>query len=131
MHTIQLEVSEEIYTRAKRVSRQTSQPIEKVVAAWIQPPGESERDLTQDMLSELDALSDETLVQLVRSFVPKDEAEQLSNLLSKQKQRPLSDVEQQEARDLIRKQDLLTLRKAKAIYLLKKHNALPPEFASA
>jgi hypothetical protein len=131
MHTIQLEVSEEIYTRAKRVSKQTSQPIEKVVATWIHPPSESERDPTQDMLSELDVLSDEALVQLVRSFVPKSDSARLGKLLSLQKQRPLSDVEQQEARNLIRQQDLLTLQKAKAIFLLKKHNALPPEFVSA
>ena len=130
MHTIQLEVSEEIYSRAKRVSKQTSQPIEKVVAAWIQPPGESEHDPIQDALQELDSLSDETLVQIARSFVPKSDSERLGHLLSLQKQRSLSETENQEARQLIRQQDLLTLRKAKVIYLLKKHNALPQEFTS-
>lgn len=130
MHTIQLEVSEEIYSRAKKISKQTSQPIEKVVAAWIRPPGESDRDPTQEMLQELDALSDDALVQIVKSFVPKSDSDRLGKLLSLQKQHPLSNAEHQEARDLIRQQDLLTLRKAKAIYLLKKHNALPQELTS-
>jgi len=131
MHTIQLELPEEIYTRAKRVSKQTRQPIEKIVAAWIRPPLENESEQIHEMLKGVDSLPVEDLVQIALSFVPKKDSDQLGKLLSLQKQRTLSEAEHREAMRLIKQEDLLTLRKAKAIYLLKKHNALPTELTSA
>jgi hypothetical protein len=58
-----------------------------------------------------------------------EDTEHLQALLNLQTQRELTGAERDEAVRLVEQEDNLTLRKAKAIYLLKQRNALPDELA--
>jgi len=53
----------------------------------------------------------------------------LRQLLSLQEQCELTQDEHAEAASLVEQEDLVTLRKAKAIFLLKQRNALPNNLA--
>ena len=84
----------------------------------------------EDALYGLEALSDLELIEVVRSKTPHREAGRLQALLTWQQQRALTYAEREEANQLVAAEDLLTLRKAKAIYLLKQRNALPRDLAA-
>lgn len=114
VHAITLELPDEVYRRAQRVARATRRPIEEVVIEWIRPPA-------QVNLPELDRLSDDELLQVASATIPSKHAQRLQELLTTQQQRSLSEKEQREAVALVEQEDLLTLRKARALFLLKQH----------
>lgn len=70
-------------------------------------------------------MSTAELVEIARSTTAPREAAQLRELLQLQEQRTLSQSESAEAVRLVEQEDVLTLRKAKAFYLLKQRNVLP------
>jgi hypothetical protein len=107
----------------------TQRPIEQVVSDWVQPPVPAVRD-TEDALAGLDELSTHELLGIARSQTPRHEADRLQTLLELQQRRALTHTERAEANRLVEREDFLTLRKAKAIYLLKQRKALPREIAA-
>src|SRR5262245_50842388 len=122
VHVITLELPDEVYRHAQRVAQTTRRPIEKIVSDWIRPPAEMQ-------LPDLDHLSNDELLQAARETVPAEHAQRLQELLTAQRQRTLSDDEQREAIALVEHEDLLTLRKARALFLLKQHGILPANLA--
>lgn len=129
MTTITLDLPRPIYQKAAQIAKATKRPIEQVVIEWIRLPIERSETAQDAVLVGLDSMNTTQLIQVARSTVPSDDATRLQQLLSLQQQRELSEAERDEAVHLVEQEDLLTLRKAKAIYLLKQRNALPSDFA--
>lgn len=127
MTTVTLELSQRLYLRAAEIAKATKRPIEQVVAEWIRPPAERSSSLQEDVLAGLDMMSTPQLTQVAQAGAPAEDTERLRQLLSLQEQRELSQDEQAEAASLVEQEDLVTLRKAKAIFLLKQRNALPSD----
>jgi predicted transcriptional regulator len=130
MTTVTLDLPRQIYQKAAQIAKATKRPIEQVVVEWIQPPVERTGSLQDAVLAGLDTMSTAQLTQVVRSTAMLEDSERLRELLNLQEQRELTGVERDEAARLVEQEDLLTLRKAKAIYLLKQRNALPDELAA-
>ena len=82
------------------------------------------------VLAGLEAMSTAQLTQVARSGAALEDTERLRELLSLQEHRELTEAERDEAAHLVEQEDLITLRKAKAIYLLKQRNALPDELTA-
>ncbi len=129
MTAVTIELPAPLYQQAMQQAVATQRPIEQVVSDWIQPPVSVVRD-TEDALAGLDELSTHELLDIARSQTPRLEADRLQMLLELQQRRALTPVERAEANRLVEREDFLTLRKAKAIYLLKQRKALPREIAA-
>ena len=86
-------------------------------AAVIRPAPEEE-------LVGLEALSNDELRAVTQTIVSSVHIRRLQDLLTAQRQRNLTEDEQQEAAQLVEQEDLLTLRKSKALLLLKQRGAL-------
>jgi len=130
MTTVTLDLPRQIYQKAAQIAKATKRPIEQVVVEWIRPPVERAGSVQDAVLAGLEAMSTAQLTQVVRSGVTPEDTERLRELLSLQEQRELNETERDEAVRLVEQEDLMTLRKAKAIYLLKQRNALPDELAA-
>ena len=130
MTTVTLDLPRQIYQKAAQIAKATKRPIEQVVVEWIRPPIERVGSVQDAILAGLEAMSTAQLTQVARSGATPEDTERLRELLSLQEQRELTEAEQDEAARLVEQEDLMTLRKAKAIYLLKQRNALPDELAA-
>ena len=118
--TITLELPPELYRQAQHVAKTTRRSLEDVVLAWLRPPAE-------EGLADLEQWSDDELRQVARASVAPDHIRRLRHLLAAQRQRTLTECEQQEAAILVEQEDLMTLRKARALFLLKQRGALPED----
>lgn len=125
MHTITLELPNEIYRRAQQVAQATQRSIEQVVVEWIHIP----QIEVANEVTDLEKLSNEQLTQAARSRVPLDQSDHLQELLEAQQQRTLTKNEQREATILVEQEELTTLRRAGALFLLKQRGALPENLA--
>ena len=126
IHTVTLDLPEEIYQRAQQVADATQRPIEQVVIEWIHLP-QSELG---EVVVRLETLSNDQLLQIARSRISSDHSHRLQELLSTQQQRTLTEKEQQEAVALVEQEDLLTLQKARALFLLNQRGVLPDDLAT-
>lgn len=129
MTTVTLDLPRQIYLKAAQIANATKRPIEQVVVDWIQPPVGRSGLAQEAALAGLQAMTTAQLTQVARATAPAEDTERLQELLSLQEQRELTEAEHDEAVRLVEQEDNLTLRKAKAIYLLKQRNALPDELA--
>ena len=129
MTTVTLELPQRIYQRAAEIAKLTKRPIEQVVAEWIQPPPERSQAVQEAVLADLESMSTAQLAQIAQTGAPSEDTERLRQLLSFQEQRAFTRSEYAEAARLVEQEDLITLRKAKAIFLLKQRNALPSNLA--
>lgn len=120
---ITLELPGEIYHQAEQVAQATHRPLEQIIVEWIQPPFEIE---LAETISDLEELNNEQLVQVARHVVPTETSRRLQGLLTLQQRRELTLGEQQQAADLVEREDLLTLQKARALFLLKQLSIHPP-----
>lgn len=130
MTTVTLDLPQQIYQKAAQVAKATKRPIEQVVVEWIRPPVERAGSAQDAALAGLEAMSAAQLTQVASSRATPEDTERLRELLSLQEQRELTETERDEAGQLVEQEDLITLRKAKAIYLLKQRNSLPDELAT-
>ncbi len=121
-HSITLELSPEVYQQAQRVARATKRSLEEVVAEWVRPP-------IEESLSDLDQLTDDQLFHIAREAVHSHATHRLQALIEAQRQRTLTEAEQQEALALVEYEDRVTLRKARALFLLKERGNLPDDLA--
>lgn len=117
-YAVTLELSPEVYQQAERVAQATQRPLEDIVAEWVRPP-------VEDSLADLDHLSDVELLQVAGETVPSDHTRRLQALFEIQRGRGLTEPEQQEALALVEYEDRITLRKARALFLLKQRGKLP------
>lgn len=76
-------------------------------------------------LAEMEKLPTNELIQIAQATLPTPAVTHLQTLLMAQQQRSLTPAERQEAEQLVAQEDLYTLRKAKALFLLKQRHALP------
>ena len=129
MTTVTLELPRSIYQKAAQIARATKRSIEQVVVEWIRPPVERTGSVQDAVLAGLEAMSTPQLTQVPLTAKP-DETARLRVFLSLQERRELTEAERDEAIHLVEQEDLITLRKAKALYLLKQRNALPGELAA-
>lgn len=129
MTSVTVELPIGLYQQAMQLARATQRPIEQIVSDWIQPPLLAIPDV-EDALTGLEELSNDELLEIVRSQTSRHEADRLQALLDVQQRRALTHAERAEANRLVEREDFLTLRKAKAIYLLKQRKALPREIAA-
>lgn len=120
-HSITLTLPDAVYRQAQRVAKTTQQAIEEVVLTWIRPAPEEE-------LVGLEALSSDELFAITQTTVSPVRIRRLQDLLTAQRQRNLTEDEQREAAKLVEQEDMLTLRKSKALLLLKQRDALPKNF---
>jgi len=120
VHAVTLELPDEVYQRAQRVAQATQRPLEEVVIEWIRPP-------VQVKLPELEHLPNDELLRAARATLPPEHTQRLQELLAAQQQRSLSEDEQREAVELVEQEDFVTLRKARALFLLKQRGILPDE----
>jgi hypothetical protein len=118
VHAVTLELPDDVYQRAQRVAQDTQRPLAEVVCEWIRPP-------IHATLPELIQLSDDELLQAARETLPSEHTNRLRELLATQRQRSLSADEQREAVALVEQEDFVTLRKARALFLLKQRGILP------
>lgn len=117
-HAITLELPDEVYQQAQRIAQATRRPLEEVVSDWIRPPMPRQP-------RELERLSDDELLQIAGDTILAEHAHRLQELLAAQRRRTLSEEEQREAMTLVEQEDLLTLRKARALFFLKQRGLLP------
>jgi hypothetical protein len=129
MTSVTLDLPTKLYQQAMQMARATQRPVEQVVIDWIQPPMQP-AGAGEDALVGLDDLSTAELIEVAKSKTPQREAQRLQTLLEWQQQRALTYAEREEADRLVRQEDALTLRKAKAIYLLRQRKALPQDLAA-
>ena len=120
-HSITLTLPDAVYRQAQRVAKTRQQAIEEVVLTWIRP-------VPEERLAGLDELSNDELLAISQTTVPPARLRRLQDLLTAQRQRNLAEGEQQEAAQLVEQEDLLTLRKSKALLLLKQRGALTKDF---
>lgn len=125
MTTVIVDLPPDLYQLAQHTARDSRQSVEQVVLDWIQPPVAARANSWQDDINALAQQSTSNLLQIAQSTIPQPDAERLQTLLALQQQRPLTAKERREAEQLVQQEDLQTLRKAKALYLLKQRNALP------
>ena len=130
MTLVTLELPQRIYQKAIRIARATKRPIEQVVVEWIRPPVERTGSAQDAVLTGLESMNTAQLTQIAISTTAPKEMLRLRELLGLQEQRELTEVERREATRLVEQEDLLTLRKAKAIYLLRQRNAMPDDLIS-
>jgi hypothetical protein len=79
----------------------------------------------QVKLPELEHLPNDELLRAARATLPPEHTHRLQELLVAQQQRSLSEDEQREAVELVEQEDFVTLRKARALFLLKQRGILP------
>ena len=127
MTTITLDLPQVIYRRAQRVAQATKRPVEQVVMEWIQPPTEDETTDLQKLLADLESFDVAELRQIVRSGTPSPDTTRLQTLLHLQQQRTLTIAERSEAEQLVAQEEWYTLRKAKALFLLKQRGMTPSD----
>ncbi len=134
MTTVTLELPQDLYQLAQHTAQRSQQPIEQVLLDWIQPPNQAregqgaEIDL-QSTLVDLERLTNAELIQVVNATLPPRDVARLQHLLVLQQQRGLTTKEYNEAEQLVKQEDFQTLRKAKALYLLKQRNAFPTDLS--
>lgn len=125
-HTITLELPENIYQRTQRVAEATRRPIEQILVEWIHPPVQEQAIALDD----LRGLSNDELIRVSQSQVPSENSRRLQELLLAQQQRTLTDNEHREAAALVEEEDMVTLLKARALFLLKERGILPKDLTS-
>ncbi len=130
MTTVTLDLPRAIYQKAAQIARATKRPIEQLVVEWIRPPLERAESQQSDVLAGLEDMTVPQLTQVAYTTTAPDDVDRLRQLLNLQEQQELTEPERMEAAALVEQEDLLTLRKAKALFLLKQRNALPNDFAS-
>ena len=130
MTLVTLELPQRIYQKAIRIARATKRPVEQVVVEGIRPPVERTGSAQDAVLTGLESMNTAQLTQIAISTTAPKEMLRLRELLGLQEQRELTEVERREATRLVEEEDLLTLRKAKAIYLLRQRNAMPDDLIS-
>ncbi len=130
MTTVTLDLPKDLYHRALTAAEVSHRSIEQVVVEWIQPPSSDTESELHEQLVDLDRLSDEELMQVARFSVTSEVTNRLQYLLELQQQQSLTPAERREVESLVYQEDLHTLRKAKALFLLRERGALPAILAA-
>jgi hypothetical protein len=129
-HTITLDLPTDIYQHAVQMAHSTDRSIEELVLDWLRTTMDDGPTGAEVESRNLEHLSNQKLIRIAYERTTEEDAARLRALLETQHQRPLTIAERNEATYLVEQEDLLTLKKARAIYLLKQRHALPDELAA-
>jgi hypothetical protein len=129
LESITLELPEGIMREARRAASASRQTVEQVLAAWVRPPRADTTDGPE--LTDLARLSDQELEREAQVRLSGVDAERLRALLQLQQRRPLREDETAEALRLVADEDRLTLRRARALYLLRQRGVVLPTATAA
>jgi hypothetical protein len=121
MNHYTLTVPEEVYTRARRIAEQTSQPVDEVMIQRLQTSFAPLPGLAEDEEAELEALknlSDDALWTIAREQMPNELQLQMQALMDKNSLGTISAGEYRELESLVDRGERLMLRKSEAAALL-------------
>ena len=93
----------------------------------MDPPPATEATETS---ADLEIMPTDQLIRVAQAQVPPEDSRRLQELLLAQHRRPLTESEQREAVALVEQEELITLRKARALFLLKQRDILPADLIS-
>ena len=122
VHSVVLELPEEIYERVDRTAKGLKQPVQQALLKIVEAGLPSLAKVPPEYLPELEALeamSDEELWEIARSEMLAAQQDRLDHLLQKNQTEDLSEVEQQELDQLHTEANRLMLQKSYAYVLLK------------
>lgn len=132
IHTVNLQLPENIYLRLEQTAQATQQPLEHVLLHAVKvgspPPWDDVPAEFQPDLASLDRLDDDALWQIAQSQQSKKEAERVDLLLEKKANNMLSTEEKQALENKRTQGNRFILRKAQAAALLRwrGHSFVPP-----
>ncbi|KAA0223415.1 hypothetical protein EDS67_25825 [candidate division KSB1 bacterium] len=129
LHSVTLEVPENIYASAQRTAKAVRRSLEEVLVTALKTSLPPLDDLPVELLTELTALEhldNSRLLALAQSTLPHTQQRKLSRLLRKNQAGKLNEREQLVLEALAAESERLMLRKARAYALLKwRGSALP------
>ena len=131
LQKVTLDLPENIFIRLQQAAQATKQPLDQVILRAVQigsPPGWDDIPAEyQADIAALERLDDRSLWYIARSRQTHTDFDRYQDLLDKNREGTISDVERQELRDLRSESDLFMLRKAHAAALLKwRGHKIPP-----
>lgn len=121
MSDFTLTVPEEVYSRARRLSEETLQPVEQVMLDHLRNLPDPSFALPPDEQEELNALrhlSDDALWTIAREQMPQAVQEQMQVLMDKNNFGTITPDEYQRLEDYVMRGNRLMVRKAEAATLL-------------
>lgn len=121
-HSITLTLPDDLFASLQRIAQGAQQTVEEVVLCALAtrlPIGDGLPPDIAENLVELELLDEATLRQVMFTNVPEPEAIAIHELLFAQQCAPLDESAQAELNRLMRKADLVMLRKARAALLLR------------
>jgi hypothetical protein len=113
---VTLELADEVIERARAVAKRTGRTYQDVLAGW----------LSRDGLPSPDELSDEEVLALCDSQLPKDQQEELSELLWMQREEKLGATDRPRLDELLGVYRRGLLRKAEALRVAVLRKLRPP-----
>jgi hypothetical protein len=122
IHSVVVELPEEIYKRVDRTAKGLKQPVQQALIKIVEAGLPSLAKVPPEYWPELEALeamSDEELWEIARSEMAAAQQDRLDHLLQKNQAEGLSEAEQQELDRLHAEANRLMLQKSYAHVLLK------------
>lgn len=122
LHSVTLEIPENIYASAQRTAKAVRRSPEEVLVTVLKTSLPPLEDLPADLTAELTALEhldDSQLLAVAQSSLPHLQQRKLSRLLQKNQAGKLADREQHALETLAAESERLMIRKARAYALLK------------
>ncbi|MCI0388703.1 MAG: hypothetical protein MOB07_08045 [Acidobacteria bacterium] len=121
-HIITLHLPDSFFQPIKRLAQATHQPVEQLLLNALQaslPPLAGLPDDVTENLTMLELLDDQALRMVMLESMSPEQAERIHNLLDERQIRSLSAEKEEELARLQFQADLVMLRKARAIVLLR------------
>ncbi len=129
MAIVMLDLPTELYKKAAETAQSIKRPLEEVVIRWIKPTDEDElrEKFPLDealVLQQMEKLSNEELTHLAKSRVSTTDSRRVRHLFKLRSERGLNTSEEQELYMYVRREDKLTLQKARALLLLSQRGVI-------
>jgi hypothetical protein len=120
--TISLNIPDPIVQQAKQQASKTHQPFEDILLEW----------LTSSFIDQpIETLPDSQILALCEMQLDDQQQDRLNNLLSSQRETPLTTTDNQELTFLLKLYRRGLLRKAKALVIAVERGLIPPLSATA
>jgi len=114
---ITIHVSEQVARRAERLAAQTQQPVEDVLADWL------EGVVTEEPVAEL---ADDEVLRLTELHLTEEEENASSDLLDRNRERLLDDAGRRRLDELMLQYEQGLLRKAQALRVAAQRGLIEP-----
>ncbi len=121
-HAFTLTLPDELYESIRRNAQATNQPLETLLLGTLRVSLPSLEGMSADTAAELvrlEALDDDALRAIVHEQVGEPDQDEIEELLERNRNGALSDVEHERLKALLHTTDRTMLRKARAAVLLR------------